>query len=163
MMDWAKGAGSTRLHKTTFRLNDTAQKCLSVVKPMAENKNLTLINHIPADFSLHADEPMVQFILRNLLTNAVKFTAKGHIELSADSKPDCVEITVTDTGTGMTPEQISKLLHADSRYTTEGTKKEKGSGLGLLLANEFIGKHGGQLIIKSTPGQGSSFSFTLMK
>ncbi|MBX7205424.1 MAG: GAF domain-containing sensor histidine kinase [Bacteroidia bacterium] len=163
MMDWAKGAGSTRLNKTTFLLNDTAQKCLSVVKPMAENKNLTLINHIPDDLSIHADEPMVQFILRNLLTNAVKFTAKGSIELSAVSKPGSWEITVTDTGTGMTPEQISKLLNAENRYTTEGTEKEKGSGLGLLLSNEFIGKHGGELTIKSNPGQGSAFSFTLMK
>jgi K+-sensing histidine kinase KdpD len=163
MMDWAKGAGYKELNKTTFNLTDTAKKCISLVKPMAENKSLILINHIPDNFSVDADEAMVQFILRNLLTNAIKFTATGRIELSAVSKPDYWEITVTDTGTGMTKEQIGKLLNAENRYTTQGTQKEKGTGLGLLLSHEFIGKHQGTLNIKSTPGQGSAFSFTLKK
>ncbi len=163
MMDWAKGAGHTQLNKITFNLNHTAKKCLSVVNPMAENKNLTLVNHIPDDFSINADEAMVQFILRNLLTNAIKFTATGSIEITAVSNPYDWEITVTDTGIGMTGEHISKLLNTENRYTTQGTQKEKGTGLGLLLSNEFIVKHQGNLTITSNPGQGSAFSFTLKK
>lgn len=163
MMDWAKGAGHTQLNKITFNLNHTAKKCLSVVNPMAENKNLTLVNHIPDDFSINADEAMVQFILRNLLTNAIKFTATGSIEITAVSNPYDWEITVTDTGIGMTGEHISKLLNTENRYTTQETQKEKGTGLGLLLSNEFIVKHQGNLTITSNPGQGSAFSFTLKK
>ena len=107
---------------------------------------------------------MLNTILRNLVSNSIKFTKKyGTIGISAKenlTKKE-VEITVTDTGLGMSEEIKNKLFKIDEHVSTKGTEKEKGTGLGLILSKEFVEKHGGKIWVESELGIGSKFKFTM--
>jgi hypothetical protein len=130
----------------------------------AHQKNITLKSNITKKMRIWADRDMMDTVFRNLLSNAVKFTNhNGSIEVDAKllSSKTMVEFTITDTGLGISDENQQKLFQIDQNYTTEGTDKEKGTGLGLILCKEFIEKNGGQISVKSQPGVGSAFSFTV--
>ncbi len=128
----------------------------------ARKKGLELVNKMPDNLEARIDKQMTTFILRNLLTNALKFTASGSISIRAKSIPGGVELFVKDTGCGISPQDLPKLLHWGNRFTTRGTAKEGGAGVGLLLAREFIHRHGGELRIESTLHEGTTMHFTLM-
>jgi signal transduction histidine kinase len=106
---------------------------------------------------------MFDTIIRNLVSNAIKFTTiGGKVIISAENKIDkTVEIVVTDSGIGMTPELKGKLFLINEKTSRKGTQDEPSTGLGLLLCKEFIEKHGGKIWVESEAGKGSSFSFTL--
>ncbi len=105
---------------------------------------------------------MVNTILRNLISNAIKFTPEGGMVSVAVTEADQrVKISVTDTGIGMTEEDQKKLYKLDEFHTTTGTQGESGTGLGLIVCREFVRKHGGEIAVKSKPGEGSTFSFDL--
>lgn len=109
-----------------------------------------------------ADVNMLTAIIRNLISNAIKFSnAGGHIEISAISTEDAVEVSVLDNGVGMKAEIINKLFKMDSNMSMAGTAHEKGTGLGLLICKEFVDKHGGKIGVESTLGKGSKFTFSL--
>lgn len=111
---------------------------------------------------LMADVDMVKTILRNLISNAIKFSnEKGQISIYTENNPSDITITVSDNGTGIDKDNQSKLWELSQLYTTTGTANEKGTGLGLLLCKEFIEKHGGKIWVESEPGKGSDFKFTL--
>lgn len=125
------------------------------------SKGNKLQHNIEPGCQVIADEYMLRFVLRNLLTNANKFTSNGMITVSAITDADVVLIKVTDTGTGISDEIFEKLFDPQNRITKPGTENEKGSGMGLLLVKEFIEKLGSKLEVKTIPGQGSEFSFSL--
>jgi signal transduction histidine kinase len=105
---------------------------------------------------------MVETILRNLVTNAIKFTPKGgRIDVTAIEKDGFLYISVKDSGVGMTKEALGNLFRIETSFTTRGTENEKGTGLGLILCKEFAEKQGGQIGVESEPGKGSTFWFTL--
>ena len=105
---------------------------------------------------------MLNTILRNLISNAIKFTSiGGHIRVFTISKEDHVEITISDDGIGMNKEKLKGLFNITSNSTTIGTANEKGSGLGLVLCKEFVEKHKGKIWVESEEGKGSDFKFTL--
>ena len=107
---------------------------------------------------------MVYTILRNLISNAIKFTKNGgKIDINAEPGGSEVTITVSDNCIGMEPEMMAKLFDISQIYTTEGTESEEGTGLGLLLCKEFVEKHGGKIWVESKAGKGSDFKFTLQK
>jgi len=109
---------------------------------------------------------MLKTILRNLLSNAVKFTnRKGKINVKAEFDGRNTLVTVSDNGIGMKEDEIAKLWNCAKPHSTEGTEKESGTGLGLLLCKEFVEKHGGNISVKSEPGKGTDFivSFPLFK
>jgi signal transduction histidine kinase len=107
---------------------------------------------------------MLSTVLRNLVSNAIKFTPKGgEVKVEARVEGDDVKISVCDTGIGIKPETIEKLFKIETSFTTRGTENEKGTGLGLLLCKEFIEKHGGRIWVESEQGQGSIFSFVIPK
>jgi len=110
-----------------------------------------------------ADRNMADSIMRNLLTNALKFTPVGGMISILDETrdKDFVTISVSDSGVGIPEKDLPKLLNLGEFYTTQGTSEERGTGLGLIIINEFIQKHGGKLTIESNVGKGSKFSFTL--
>ena len=109
-----------------------------------------------------ADGEMVNLALRNLVSNAVKFTPRGgSIYISAEKFADKILVSVKDTGIGISREDQMKILTPDNFFTKNGTENESGSGIGLKLVNEFIKLMGGELKIESSPGQGSKFLFTL--
>jgi len=120
------------------------------------------LNSIPRNLIVSADENMLSNIIRNLVSNAIKFTPKeGFIKVSAEVHDGYVHISVTDNGVGIKPEAIGKLFKIETSFTTRGTENEKGTGLGLLLCKEFIEKHRGKINVESEPGKGSKFIFML--
>ena len=126
-----------------------------------QSKGNTLQHNVEAGCQVIADEYMLRFILRNLLTNANKFTSNGTITISAINNNDIVQIKIVDSGTGMSDEIFRKLFDPHNRVTNPGTENEKGSGMGLLLVREFIEKLGSKLEVKTKQGVGTEFSFSL--
>ena len=106
---------------------------------------------------------MARLILRNLIANAIKFSlSKGKVLIKAYKVSDnMAEIWIEDSGVGMTTETIERLFNKETLYTTVGTKKEKRTGLGLILSQEYVEKHGGKIWIESELGRGSTFKITL--
>jgi len=131
-------------------------------KASAERKNIKIYQSVALDIKVYADPDMTDTILRNLVSNAVKFTyAGGEIHISAAINKGFAEISVKDTGIGIKQEDIDKLLKIDNKFKREGTEGEQGTGLGLLLCNEFVEKNRGKMWIESKADQGTIFSFTL--
>ncbi len=135
---------------------------ITLLTPNAEQKQITLKNSIAEDVPVSADLNMIDTVIRNLISNALKFThAGGMIDVSTRKDEQYVEIAVADTGIGMSAEALLKLFRIDTKYSQTGTAGEKGTGLGLILCKEFIEKHGGRIRIESEVDKGTTFRFTL--
>ncbi len=142
-------------------LNALAEENVSLVKLSAYKKGITLENEITEPVKAYADAEMIKLVFRNLISNAIKFSAIGDkVSLSAISDGDYVTVSVKDTGMGITVENQENLFQAGD-YTTFGTANEKGTGLGLALCKDFIESNHGKLWVKSKEKEGSTFSFTL--
>ncbi len=129
---------------------------------LSKNKNLTITSSIEESFFAYADENMINLVLRNILSNAMKFTSNnGNINIKAAKNNKFIQITISDTGIGISKEDIAKILSEDKFYTSRGTNNEKGSGLGLKLCKNFITKNNGTFYIESVVGKGSSFIINL--
>ncbi len=146
------------------------EKCVNIVAPIAKDKDITINTNISKDIIANYDNYFVDTILRNLLTNAIKFTHKGGtIEIGAKKlvnndlaqSEKFIEIYIKDNGVGMSKDIMDKLFKIDQNVTMPGTAKEKGTGIGLILSKEFVEKHGGRIWVESEIGQGSIFHFTL--
>jgi len=127
----------------------------------ALQKGITLIEYVPDELTAFADPNSVQIVVRNLITNAIKFSGKGDIiEVSARQDEDNILIRIRDTGQGMTAEQSHKLFKSkvDSKI---GTSNEQGTGMGLLFCKDLVEKCNGRIWVKSKQGMGSEFSFTV--
>ncbi len=132
------------------------------MKTSAKQKQITLNHSIAPDLNIAADLQMVKTVFRNLINNAVKYTnTGGKITISASKNKHYVEIEVKDNGIGIPLDAQRKLFKPEAFHSTEGSNNEKGSGLGLLLCKEFVEMHGGNIRIKSEPGKGSKFTFTM--
>lgn len=127
----------------------------------ATMKNNELVNLVDRELILHTDPNALQFIIRNLLSNAIKFTENGTITVYSQREGDKVLISVSDTGIGIDDNVKSKLLTGDGKLTTPGTKKEIGSGLGLMFTKDFIDSLGGKMTIKSNKTKGTTFYIEL--
>ncbi len=131
---------------------------LDLYAAAAQQKQVKLVNEVPDGLQLHTNQHHLRAVLRNLIGNALKFTPEGgQISIGATELATAVRVYVRDTGVGMTAEQLAKLFHKASHFTTWGTQGEKGTGLGLLLCKELVEKDGGRIWAESQPGQGSSF------
>jgi signal transduction histidine kinase len=164
LLEWSRlERGVLDYHPDTLMLSPSIAHVMVTVQAAANHKQITLRNSVPEQLTGYADEQMLHTILRNLLTNAVKFTdAHGMVEVSAHSLDDHeVEIRVTDTGVGMDEETIAKLFRIDAKASRPGTNGEKGTGLGLVLCKEFVKKNGGRLRVESQVGQGTICRLTL--
>jgi signal transduction histidine kinase len=137
-----------------------------IVKEQADRKEIFFTSNIPKHTNVFADPKLVNVILKNLISNAIKFTPKGkRITLSVvdTSDTDVVEVSVKDEGVGMTKEQVSNLFQGKTVDSTKGTENEGGTGLGLLLCQKFVERMGGKIWVESEEGKGSTFKFTLPK
>jgi len=138
------------------------QKAILTIRPLAEKKKIDVSLEIDEALNLYADAGMLDAIIRNLLTNAIKFTKDGgHVLIKASNTDQGVKFSVSDNGIGMSAAQIDKLFDRNQNYTTYGTSGEKGTGLGINLCHDFAQKHGGDLWVESTTGAGSTFHFTI--
>ena len=146
-------------------LDQLVEPNLELFTPKAEQKQITLKNSITKGLIVHADSNMVNTILRNLISNALKFTPTGGIiEILTQSYHETdIEITVSDSGIGIKPEDISKLFRIDIPHTNTGTDGEQGTGLGLNLCKDLVEKNGGNIWVESEVGKGTNFKFTLPK
>jgi signal transduction histidine kinase len=162
---WARSqTGALDFLPESFNLTERIQENVSLVKSQAEKKNIDLHYGDKTPVTVTGDTRMIDTVLRNLLTNAIKFTGQhGQVTVSVQEHDGCVEVHIRDSGIGIAPENIAKIFMLDSKYVRRGTDKERGSGLGLILCHEFIEKHQGTIRVESEPGKGSSFIFTLKK
>ena len=163
LLEWANSQrGKILFSPIPIKLSELYNEELSVLNDMAKGKDIELKSSYPENLTIFADKNMMKTILRNLISNAIKFTHKnGKVEVKAMIGNRLVEISVSDTGIGMTNETKAKLFKIDANLSTPGTENEKGTGLGLFLCKEFIEKHGGKIWVESEPGKGSTFKFIL--
>ncbi|GET25163.1 ATP-binding protein [Prolixibacter sp. NT017] len=136
---------------------------LDILAEPAQAKEIEITCAIPNNLEVFADVNVVQTIIRNLVSNAIKFTPRGgKVDIAAQVLPDrFIEVSVADTGIGMDREMLDKLFRLDGKVNREGTEGETSTGLGLILCKEFIEKQGGKLWVESEVGKGSVFYFTL--
>ena len=133
-------------------------KCVSLFSEAAKTKNIALINNVDENEIVYAEENQVELIFRNLIHNAIKFTAEGgSVRISARKSDEFVEVLVSDKGIGMTTDQISGLFQKNNTPTIRGTHGERGTGLGLLLCKEMVENNDGKISVTSELGKGSTF------
>ena len=160
---WSKGNIENEYRQwEKINLHELISRNLELFRTSAARKNITMANEVMPGSLLEGNPNEIDAICRNLIGNAIKFTpAGGSVTVSAQEAETELTLSVTDTGIGMSREQLEKLQANQLKQHTYGTSGEKGSGLGLILCKEFIRKHGGTLTIESKVGEGSRFSVTL--
>jgi two-component system, sensor histidine kinase and response regulator len=165
MLHWAKNQMDGIQVKTeTFDLCMLANENIQLVKSQADKKQILLRNELAPPVLVCADSDMLNIVIRNLMTNAVKFTSAGNsVTLLAEDKGTFINFSVADTGMGITEENLQKLFSPGTTFTTLGTSRERGTGLGLLLCKDFVERNGGALRVKSEWGKGSVFTFSVPK
>jgi PAS domain S-box-containing protein len=163
LLDWARSEQNIfPFDPQRILLNDLLNKEILHIKHYADQKNIFIVNSITEDIFITADMKMLGTVIRNLISNAIKFTEKnGFVSIEASKNSDYIEVSVSDTGIGMSNETIAKLFKIESTFTNRGTENEKGSGLGLLLCREFVEKHSGNIKVESKLGKGSRFMFSI--
>jgi signal transduction histidine kinase len=165
LLDWLNSTND-KISFTPVKLNifNLLSEEIINTSPNAEYKHITISNKIPENIYAFADKNMVKTIFRNLLNNAIKYTeTNGDIFVFASEKEQFIEVTVKDTGIGITMEIIEKIFKIEGINSAQGTAEETGTGLGLLLCKEFVEIEGGKIWVESILGQGSEFKFTLPK
>jgi signal transduction histidine kinase len=143
-------------------LRDLVAEKIALFNEAARNKKIEINNEINPDAIVFADRNHINLVFRNLITNAIKFNqTNGKITLSSTAYDDYHEISVTDSGVGISLEDLSKLFNAETHFTRPGTNREKGVGIGLLLTKEFVETNNGSISVKSELGRGTTFTFIL--
>ena len=144
-----------------LNLYNIAEENFELYRKQAEGKVIAFHNEIRKDEEIVTDENMLKLVLRNLMSNAIKYTEKGgEVKISANRENKYIIISVCDTGIGMTEAMIRKIF-TSQRINTYGTDNEPGTGLGLMLCREFLEKIGGFITVKSEVGKGSTFSVNI--
>ena len=155
-------SGKIPFNPQNLSFSDICKNILKTLNENADAKNITIKSSIIDSISVFADSDMLKTVLRNLVSNAIKFTNKGGtIIISAKENSGNVTISVSDNGIGIIPDKLTNLFDISHRQTTRGTEKESGTGLGLILCKEFVEKNGGKIWVESEVGKGSDFKFTL--
>ena len=162
LLQWAKSQmKGESVSPQLVDMNKLIQDVQQVVRLQAENKQVYLKTKAEKPVYIYADKEMIEVVLRNLISNAIKFTPKeGEVIVDVKQDEETVEVLVSDTGTGMSEESRNKLF-GDEHFTTKGTSNEAGTGLGLMICKEFLKKNGGNIHVESELGKGSTFAFTL--
>lgn len=164
LLQWARTqTDRIKYNPDYFMLAEIIDQNIELSKASAENKQITLLSQIDCDSSVFADQNMINLVVRNLISNAVKFTEeKGVVTVGCEMKgKDHVRVYIADTGVGISEQNIKKLFRIDEYFSTSGTAGEGGTGLGLIICKEFIQKNKGKLEIESKLGEGTTFTFLL--
>ena len=163
LLHWAKnqlGQGNT-VNPECINMQHMVANKVELLKPSASQKEVSLIAAVDQPYRVYADDVMIQIVLQNLISNAIKFCQKGDsIVVKAFHEGDHCTICVSDTGLGISEENQQKIF-SKTNFTTRGTANEKGTGLGLQLCQDFVEKNCGKIWLKSQEGKGSEFYFTL--
>ncbi len=163
LLSWSKmQTGTFKMNPAPLNPSDLIYEITELMTPVAKAKDIGLLSRIEPCNNVFADPDMIKTVLRNLISNAIKFTHPGGT-VTIETKPDKhnVLMIVADTGIGIDKEHIPTIFSVDNKLSRVGTAKETGSGLGLMLCKEFVEKIGGNIWIESRLGEGSSFMFTV--
>lgn len=163
LLGWAKSQSNIlNVYPESLDLKLLASSIAGLLKLNSENKKISIENNIPEGITVFADMQMIQSVLRNLLSNALKFTPEnGSVEMNALEMNTEVIISIKDSGVGISEPSLKRIFDQDQPVKTLGTNKESGSGLGLILCKDFVEKNGGKIWVESEKGKGSIFSFTV--
>ncbi len=165
LLEWSRvQTGRMKYDPENLGVFQTVQQVLDLYIDNAKKKGVVLRNRVHPAHEINADANMIFTILRNLISNAIKFTkSDDEVTISSRDLGKLIEITVKDTGVGISKEDQEKLFRIDIHHSEIGTEQEKGTGLGLILCKELVEKNGGSIKIESQLGKGSSFIFTINK
>ncbi|NBC83116.1 MAG: hypothetical protein GVY19_07015 [Bacteroidetes bacterium] len=163
ILTWVRAnSGKIAFEPQKLNFSTICNELIERLKLTAGTKEIKINYSSAQEIHFFADKNMIMTILRNLISNSIKFTHKnGRIDVYAEQNPSNITITVSDNGIGIEPEILNKLFDISQKITTDGTANEKGTGLGLLLCKEFVERHNGKIWVESEIGNGSAFSFTI--
>ncbi len=163
LLAWVRTqSGKTPYNPQNINLKSLYDEVMAVLNSMAQTKKINVQCQIAVDLTVFADKDMLKTVLRNLISNAIKFTNnEGNINIYAMPEDDGVVIRVSDTGIGISPELKTQIFNEFNNQSRAGTANESGTGFGLLLCKEFVSKHGGSIWVESSEGKGSDFYFKL--
>ncbi|NNL08793.1 MAG: hybrid sensor histidine kinase/response regulator [Croceitalea sp.] len=163
LLGWAKSeSDQIQIIPEKLDINDLVEQTFRLLKLGSEHKKIVLVNNLPEGTFVYADMNTTKTVLRNIVSNAIKFTpVDGQIQVNLKKDKQKAIIEIEDNGEGIPKEDIKKILNPNEHFSKLGTEKEPGTGLGLVLCQNFVNKNGGQLRIKSEVGKGSVFYFDL--
>lgn len=163
ILSWIKvQSGKMSFHPDIVNFSAACESVVRSFHPLALTKEILINCSAVSDLEAYTDERMLQTIMRNLISNAIKFTPeKGTIRIAAVSDSRSVLVSVSDSGVGIEPDKITRLWNITSHHTTRGTAGEEGSGYGLVLCRELVEKQGGRIWVESEVGKGTTFYFTI--
>ena len=163
LFQWSRSqTGRMNFSPESIEITSLINEVTELSNDSAKQKSIVISRELPHTITVFADKAMISSILRNLISNAIKFTnPNGTISISTTQNQKELTVAISDSGVGISKMAIEKLWRIEENSSTMGTQKETGTGLGLLLCKEFISKHGGNIWVESEPGKGSTFSFTI--
>lgn len=163
LLKWTKSQiGKLKVVYQDIDMVEVTEGVIEIFSMVAELKKISIRLETPSKLDVHADIDMIKTVIRNLLSNAIKFSnEETEILVTVQEQEDMAVVSVKDSGCGIDEENQKKLLHTDTHFSTFGTNNEEGSGLGLLLCQDFVIKNGGRLWFTSAKGEGSTFSFSI--
>jgi signal transduction histidine kinase len=162
LLEWSRSqTGNIDFTGEVFNLKEILDSNKTLLEAQAKTKKIAIAIDAPAECFVKLHKQSINTVVRNLISNAIKFTNDGGaIRVGLNTTPQAISVSVTDNGVGMSDEVMNKLFRLDKKHSSKGTANEKGTGLGLILCREFIEKNGGKLRVQSQPGKGSVFTFT---
>jgi two-component system, sensor histidine kinase and response regulator len=162
LLEWSKKQmQADKIRPEEIDVSKMITNVIELLRLQAEAKKVYIKTVTEQPVIVYADKDMINLVLRNLISNAIKYTPEnGRIEIGINDLSTFAEIYVQDSGIGISKEAMQKI-NEKNFFTTKGTASESGTGLGLLLVRDFLSRNGGQMFIESEPGKGSVFSFTL--
>lgn len=163
LLRWSRlQTGKLEFHPSNINVFELIMPNIELLTGNAQKKNITITTRIPKDLFVFADPTMIDSVVQNLISNAIKFSNEGGIlEVEAAPAGNFIEVLIKDSGIGMDREKLDSLFKIETQQVTFGTAGEKGTGLGLLLCKELVEKNNGQLFVKSQPSAGTTLLFTL--
>lgn len=163
LLIWARSQrGDVALNLTQINLSTLVEIVLSPLKTLAQQKNISLINEVKDGTTVFADSEALSLIIRNIVSNSIKFTKSGgRVLVSSKKRDNLMEISIIDNGIGMPKEVADRLFTSDGYQTRRGTDNEKGSGLGLMMSSEFVKRMGGEIKVESIENIGTRVFFTV--
>ncbi|MEE8442041.1 MAG: hybrid sensor histidine kinase/response regulator [Spirochaetia bacterium] len=161
LLEWARSQQrSVKVAPELLAVGELVRETVDLFQSSADQKNIKMSVILPDNLTAYADRNMINTVVRNLVNNAVKFTQRGgSVSVTGTRRGELVEVTVADTGVGMEPSETKDLFSPAAHRSRPGTDGERGSGLGLLLAHEYVIRNQGTLTVESRPGEGSRFTF----
>ena len=163
LLKWTKSQiGKLKVVYQDIDMVEVTEGVIEIFSMVAELKKISIRLKTPSKLEVYADIDMIKTVIRNLLSNAIKFSnEETEILVTVQEQEGMAVVSVKDSGCGIDEENQKKLLHTDTHFSTFGTNNEEGSGLGLLLCQDFVIKNGGRLWFTSVKGEGSIFSFSI--